>query len=103
MGFSAAAVARMRAKAATAAVDEGLGIHPDNVVAVRWFLALQTQWRVTALNTMERAELRRTGLDYGVAEPTARMSGLTTDPDAFTRLRVLEAEALAAWAEAQSK
>lgn len=103
MGFSPAAVARMRAKAAAATRDEGLAVHPDNVTALRWFLAMQTQWRVTALSTMERAELRRTGLDYAAAEPVARMSGLATEPDDFARLRVLEAEALGAWAEAQRK
>jgi len=98
-GFSEAAVARMQAEARRALADEGLAIHPDNIAAVRWFLAMQTQWRTVTLSTMERAEIRRTGLDYAVAEATARLKGLEPSADAFARLQLLEAEALTAWAE----
>lgn len=99
MGFSEAAIAAMRARAEAAEPDEGLAIHPDNGPAVRLLLACQTQWRTVALSTMERAEIRRTGLDYAAVEPTARMAGLEITPDGFARLRVLEAEAIKAWAE----
>ena len=102
-GFGPAAIARMRAEAGTAAVDQGLAVHPDNIVAVKWFLTLQTQWRTAALSTLERAMIRRTGLDYGVAGETARLSGLEPTPDDFARLRVMEVEALNTWTEEASR
>lgn len=98
-GFSAEAVAAMRAEATRATGETALAIHPDNVVAVRWLLATQTQWRWVSLSTMQRAELRRTGLDYPAVEVTARQRGLETTPDDFARLQVLEAHCLTAWAE----
>lgn len=98
-GFSAVSIAEMRAKAKAAEPDEGLAIHPDNGVAVRLLLACQTQWRTLAISTMASAEIRRTGLDYAAVEPAARMAGLTPTTDDFTRLRILEAESLTAWAE----
>lgn len=103
MGFGEAAIAQMRAKAASAEPDTGLAIHPENGAAVRLLLALQTQWKVVVLSTMERSELRRTGLDYAAIEPTARMSGLEISDDVFLRLRVLESTALNAWAEEQKR
>lgn len=93
-----AAVTEVMAKA-SAEPDQGLAIHPDNGPAVRLFLALQTQWRTLAISTMSRADLRRTGLDYGAIEPTARLLALDLDADLFARLRVLEVEALNAWGE----
>ncbi len=99
MGFAPAAIADMRAKAASAEPDNGLLIHPDNLVAVRLLLASQTQWRTVAISTMERAEIRRTGLDYAAVEPAARMAGLEPSTDDFSRFRILEAECLNAWAE----
>lgn len=80
-------------------VAEAMVVHPDNATAVRLFCALASQWRTVAVSTMSRAEVRRTGLDYGAVEPVARMAGLVLGPDDFTRLRVMEAEALKAWAE----
>lgn len=98
-GFSAEAIAELRAEAEQSDADEGLSIHPDNEVAVRMLLALQTQWQWVGLSTMQRAELRRTGLNYLAIKPTAKLSGVKVRPDDFTRLRILEAECLNAWAE----
>lgn len=93
------AAAQLRAQAAEAARDEGLAIHPDNHATVRWFLALQSQWRTVGLSTLGGAAIRRTGLDYGAAEATARLARIETDADDFARLRVMESEALKAWRE----
>jgi len=76
-----------------------LDIMAQNVRAVRLFEALQTQWRVTALSTMNMARLIRTGLDYTAIAPVAAMSGLKVKKSDFTRLRVMEITALNAWAE----
>lgn len=102
MGFSAEAIARVRARAAQAEPDAGFPVHPDNGTAVRLLLASATQWRTAVLSTMERSEIRRTGLDYAALEPTARMAGLEPNADDFLRLRTLEAECLSAWSEARS-
>lgn len=74
-------------------------VYGENVVACRLFLAMQTQWRVVALSTMAAARTLRTGLDYATLEPTARLSGLAPTPDDFDRLRIMEAEAIAAFGE----
>lgn len=75
-------------------------VFAENVLAVRLFMALSTQWRMTSLSTMSSAQLIQTGLDYQVVETTARLSGLgEIAPDDFHRLQIMEAEALAAWRE----
>lgn len=99
MGFSAEAIAEMRARAALAEADDGLPIHPANAPAVRLLLATQTQWRTVGISTMERAYVRKTGLDYGAVEPAARMAGLEPTVEDWTRLRILETECLNAWAD----
>ena len=98
-GYGPEALAKARAEAERLRPrPAGFLVHPDNERAVRLFLALQTQWRVVALSTMARAEIRATGLDYAVLGPVARMEGLgRVKPDDFGRLRVMEAEALLAW------
>ena len=78
-----------------------VGVHPANEVAVRVFLACQTQWRSAPLSTWAKAELRQTGLDYAGVESAARLLGLAMLPDDFTRIRLMEAEALEAFAEAR--
>lgn len=84
--------------------DQVLRIHPANEPAVRLFLMLGTQWRTTSLNTMQRALLIKTGLEYGAIERTAAMAGLgEVTPDTFIRLRLLEAEALAAFSEERAR
>lgn len=99
MGFGAEAIAEMRARAASAELDDGLPVHPDNIPAVRLLLATQTQWRTVGISTMERAYIRKTGLDYSAVEPAARMAGLEPTVGDWTRLRILEGECLNAWAE----
>ena len=68
-----------------------------------FFLAMATQWRCQSLNTMARATIVRTGLDYPALEPTARMIGLDLAADDFTRVRLMEGEALTAWREASEE
>jgi hypothetical protein len=79
--------------------DVVLEIFPENAGAVRLFLKLATQWRTEALSTLGSATIIRTGLDYGVVEPTARMSGLAMDEGLLGQLQVLEAAALSAWSK----
>lgn len=87
---------------AAQAEPKSLMVHPDNVTAVKLFDALRTQWNLVALSTMERSEIRRTGLRYEVLKPVARLLGLKLAADDFTRLQLMEAEALVAWAEASA-
>lgn len=96
--------ARVEAVKLWGETDEALDVHPDNVAAVRLFLAMSTQWRQDSLSTMQKAMLIRTGLDYGVLEPTARMAGLgEVTTDTFTRLRVMETGALEAFRELRER
>jgi len=104
LGFSAGAIERWtrkalaRIKPAEAVFD----VHPDNVLAVRLLLAMQTQWNTIAASTWSSAFAVATGLKYEVLETTARLSGLgEISPDDFLRVRVLEAEILGAWSEAR--
>jgi hypothetical protein len=85
------------AKLRSAEPDEIFLVHPDNVVAVRLFQAMGTQWNAVALSTMDRAQIRRTGLRYEAIEVTARLEGLDVAGDDFRRLRIMEIEAIAAW------
>lgn len=103
MGAPAEVVAQIRAEARGSEPETGFAVHADNETAVRLFLVLATQWRHQALSTMTRAVTIRTGLDYAAIEPTARLAGLTVGADDFTRLRVMEAEALTAWREANDQ
>lgn len=76
--------------------DEPFLVHHVNVKAVKLFIAMQTQWREVATT----AGLFRRGLDYGVIKDVAEFEELgPVGRDDFTRLRVLEVEALNAWAE----
>lgn len=83
---------------ARSAAPEGVfPILAANEAAVRLFQALQTQWRTTAISTMAKAMVIRTGLEYAAIEPTARMAGLQLEGDDFIRLRVMETAALNAF------
>ncbi|WP_161495027.1 DUF1799 domain-containing protein [Caulobacter sp. BP25] len=76
-------------------------VHPHNAFAVRLFLAMQTQWSTLALSTMSAARLVRLGLKYEVLEIAARLAGLgEISADDFIRIRLMENDALEAWAEA---
>lgn len=81
--------------------DDTFLVHPDNVVAVRLYRAMGTQWRIVPVATMTQVQLRRVGLIYEALEPTMRMAGLKAEPDDFARLRFMEATALKAWKEAE--
>lgn len=86
--------------AAMAAPDAPFVVFGENALAVRLFMALATQWRISSLSTMSAARLVQTGLDYGVIRETAALTGLREiGPSDFRRLQVMEAEALAAWRE----
>lgn len=92
--------ARQAKRLAAKTVDDGLLIHPDNILAVRLLLAMQTQWRVQFASTFSRVMPVTLGLKYSELETTARLEGLgEIAPDDFRRVRILEAEVLAVWGE----
>lgn len=101
-GAPAEAIAQVLAQLAADTAQATFRVHPDNVTAVRLFEALRTQWTAVALTTLDRAEVLRTGLDYLRLEAAVRLMGLSLGGDDFTRIRIMEAEALAAWAEQRS-
>jgi hypothetical protein len=79
----------------TAATE--FNVHQDNWSSVMLFCDLSTQWRY--LPTMGAA--LPLGLDYTVAEAVMRMDGRSPERqrELFRDLRLMEAAALAAWAE----
>jgi hypothetical protein len=96
--------AEAEAKARWRLDDDAFAIHPDNVLAVKVFFSMATQWRQASLTTSTRSMLVRTGLDYGALDDTARRAGLPPlEPHDFSRLQLLEAEALAAWREERER
>jgi hypothetical protein len=67
--------------------DSGRGcdnpeILAENVPAIEFFLAIQTQWRVGFSGA--------TGLDYVGVEAAARLRGVDLTSDLFGRIQVLE-------------
>lgn len=94
--YVAAAMADFAAKAEP---DQAFAVMAENGVAVRAFLALQTQWRWLSMSTMSQAKIIRTGLAYEAIEPTLRMRRIELGDDDFVRIQVLEGAALQAWAE----
>ncbi|MCX7586538.1 DUF1799 domain-containing protein [Phenylobacterium sp. 58.2.17] len=95
-GAPAERIEQMRAQLVGQVRDEDFLVHPANIPAVKVFLGMQTQWRW--LGTMTRAV--RVGLDYSVLPVVAQAEGYAPfEGHDFTRLRVLEAEALSAWTE----
>jgi hypothetical protein len=101
-GFRPDEVARMRGLAEKAGDDVFL-VHPHNVLAVKLFAAMQTQWRMASLSTWSSAQLVPTGLDYSAISHIAAGNGLALVGDYFPRLQVMEAEALAAFAEKRKR
>jgi hypothetical protein len=105
-GFPESAIeeARQEAQGRWQLSDGAYDVHPANALAVRLLLATATQWRNTSLNTTASAVVVRTGLDYATLELVARLEDLgEISPDAFRRVRICEAEALAAWAEQRAR
>lgn len=103
-GYAPAQIAKARADLQTMPVaPSDYDVHPDNALAVRLFLALQTQWHWVALSTMTSAQIRAMGLKYEVLEITARLESLgEICTDDFRRIRIMEAEAMNAWSEARA-
>lgn len=101
-GAPPAVLAAARARLTPRQADEVFRVHPDNAVAVRVFAAMKTQWTMASLSTMDRAEIRHVGLDYLRLEATARLCRVELGEHDFARLRIMEATALNAWAEARS-
>ncbi len=100
-GATDAQIAAFLEHAAPRAETGAMAIHPDNVLAVRLFDAMQTQWTSFTLSTMSSARYIRTGLRYEALDCVARGLDLPYPVgDDFQRLRILEATALAAWNEA---
>jgi len=72
------------------------GVWPDHVAALRAFLAVQSQWRVT----LGPRGCVHHGLDYAGAEAGLRLAGIDPDPDLWTQVRIIESGAEAALNEA---
>lgn len=72
--------------------DDALVVHPENWPAVRVFCAASTQWRIGP-------SLRLAGLDYTAARAAAAGIGVSWR-EVFASVRTMEAEVLAAQAEA---
>lgn len=97
------AIAKARADYAPSVVRGPYDVMHANVVAVRVFQALQTQWRTVGISTMSAARIVRTGLDYSAIAPTALAWGIELGDGDMPRLAYLEATALNAWAAEASK
>lgn len=93
-------VRRQTERLAAKRPTQGFLVHPDNIVAVKLLVAMQTQWRTEIASTFSRVFPVHLGLNYAVIETTARLEGLgeisTTD---FRRLRILEAEVMSVWGQ----
>lgn len=73
---------------------EAIRIAPDEVDAVALFYALGTQWRRQLVVSLAGAASILQGLDYGVVETTARLSGVAMTPALFRDLQLMEREAI---------
>lgn len=74
----------------------GSGVWPQNVPAVRAFLAVCNQWRTISAGL---AGARVIGLDYGAARSGLRMSGIRITPELWAEVQVIEGAAVAAMKE----
>lgn len=101
-GMPETEIAKARADfAVLPTAPDALPIHPENIRAVRLFLAMATQWDCLALSTLGAARVVRTGLKYPVLDFVAAKRGLgEVTEDDFLRVQILEGEALNAWTEA---
>jgi hypothetical protein len=64
-------------------------IWPENAASFRWFLDVQTQWRLVVGFGVSLW----LGLDYPGIEASARMAGRRTTPRMFDDMRLMEAHA----------
>lgn len=69
------------------------GLWPEHVPALEAFLAVATQWRVTAPRL---GPLVVMGLDYGACEAGFRLAGMEMAPGLWAEVRAIESGAIAA-------
>jgi hypothetical protein len=77
--------------------DDG-ELWPQNLPALRAFIAVSNQWRVAAGMT----GIIYTSLDYAAAESGLRLAGITMTPDLWSDVQQFEAGALQGMREARS-
>lgn len=73
--------------------EEPYAVWPENWDAVCLFLACGTQWRFAGMTGVP------TGLDYGGLQISAAAMALDLGQDLFGKIRIMEGEALAVFAE----
>lgn len=79
--------------------DDQDGVWPDNIEAVRAYLAICTQW---CWKPMGMAGARAVGLDHGSAQAGFALAGIEITPELWERVRMIERGALDAMAESWS-
>jgi hypothetical protein len=82
--------------AASQAADAAFEVYPENWEAVRVFVAMTTQWRMTGIAGFGGASMLHTGLDYSSLEPVLRLLDVKRKRRAalFQQIRVMEEAAL---------
>ncbi|MDR6500314.1 hypothetical protein J2785_003470 [Burkholderia ambifaria] len=82
--------------AASQAADTAFEVYPENWEAVRAFVSMTTQWRMTGISGFGGASMLHTGLDYSALEPVFRLLGVKRKRRAalFQQIRVMEEAAL---------
>jgi hypothetical protein len=73
-------------------------IWPENADSFRWFLDVQTQWRLVVGFGVSMV----LGLDYPAIEASARMARRRTTPRMFDDMRLMEAKARTIMNEARN-
>jgi hypothetical protein len=78
------------------APEPAFEVYDENWDAVQVFLALSTQWRISALSGFGAARMVHTGIDYGAIEPVYRLLDIPRGRRVaiFQQLRVMEGAAL---------
>ena len=95
-GLKAAQIDAIVMAAGGAARKDEIEVFAWCATSLRWFLAMASQWR-------RNGDGCALGLDYGPAEATARMAGLSVWPDDFARLQLLEQATLQVLRERQGR
>lgn len=97
-GASDETLAKLRERDAHVERDKPVEVEPENVAAVRVFLAAQTQWRMQPLSNGKYNLLVRTGLDYAVLPVICTALCITADETLLAGLRILEGETVRLYA-----
>ncbi|MEX0841714.1 MAG: DUF1799 domain-containing protein [Xanthobacteraceae bacterium] len=85
------------ARSLAAGAEDDCAVWPENAEAVRAFLAVDSQWRVTAVGGgLAPARPYFVGLDYAAARAGIAAAGIAITPELWAGLRVMEGEALKA-------